>query len=173
VRTALVGLERERERLERDLAAAQSRDVTCPGGIEEIVNELVARQPLRGLESGEAEERKAVVRTFLRGVTINRKAGQATLTWFRLPAIQNVGLKVGGAEGSRTPDPKTASLVLSQLSYSPTRRITLQGARTPCQDLRLVPGAGVEPARPYGHWILSPAWLPLHHPGPILATAPP
>jgi hypothetical protein len=26
----------------------------------------------------------------------------------------------GGAEGDRTPDPKTASLVLSQLSYSPT-----------------------------------------------------
>src|SRR2546426_7107512 len=77
----------------------------------------------------------------------------------------------GGAEGSRTPDPKTASLVLSQLSYSPTRRITLQGARTPCQDLRLVPGAGVEPARPHGHWILSPAWLPLHHPGPILTNA--
>jgi hypothetical protein len=25
----------------------------------------------------------------------------------------------GGAEGDRTPDPKTASLVLSQLSYSP------------------------------------------------------
>jgi hypothetical protein len=65
------------------------------------VNELVAAlASLREvLESGEAEERKAVVRTFLRGVTINRKAGQATLTWFRLPAIQNVGLKVGGAEG--------------------------------------------------------------------------
>src|SRR3990172_4670135 len=27
---------------------------------------------------------------------------------------------LGGAEGDRTPDPKTASLVLSQLSYSPT-----------------------------------------------------
>ena len=27
---------------------------------------------------------------------------------------------IGGAEGDRTPDPKTASLVLSQLSYSPT-----------------------------------------------------
>ena len=27
--------------------------------------------------------------------------------------------KIGGAEGARTPDPKTASLVLSQLSYSP------------------------------------------------------
>jgi hypothetical protein len=34
--------------------------------------------------------------------------------------------KIGGAEGSRTPDPKTASLVLSQLSYSPTRKVTLQ-----------------------------------------------
>ena len=29
---------------------------------------------------------------------------------------------LGGAEGDRTPDPKTASLVLSQLSYSPTIR---------------------------------------------------
>ena len=29
-------------------------------------------------------------------------------------------LFLGGAEGDRTPDPKTASLVLSQLSYSPT-----------------------------------------------------
>src|SRR3989442_11481376 len=83
----------------------------------------------------------------------------------------SVAGRSGGAEGARTPDPKTASLVLSQLSYSPTRRITLQGARTPCQDLRLVPGAGVEPARPHGHWILSPAWLPLHHPGPILTNA--
>jgi hypothetical protein len=28
-------------------------------------------------------------------------------------------ITLGGAEGDRTPDPKTASLVLSQLSYSP------------------------------------------------------
>ncbi len=34
---------------------------------------------------------------------------------------------LGGAEGDRTPDPKTASLVLSQLSYSPI--IFLQRAR--------------------------------------------
>ena len=33
----------------------------------------------------------------------------------------------GGAEGIRTPDPKTASLVLSQLSYSPTASATLPG----------------------------------------------
>ena len=65
----------------------------------------------------------------------------------------------GGAEGIRTPDPKTASLVLSQLSYSPTRRITLPGGAEGCQGwcrgLVLVPGAGFEPARPYGHGVLS------------------
>jgi hypothetical protein len=41
VRAELVGLERERERVERDLAAAQAPDVT-PTGIEVIVHELVA-----------------------------------------------------------------------------------------------------------------------------------
>lgn len=29
----------------------------------------------------------------------------------------------------------------------------------------LVPGAGVEPARPFGQGILSPVCLPFHHPG--------
>src|SRR5262245_6980284 len=69
---------------------------------------------------------EAVVRAFLRGIMIGQKAGQATLAWLRLPSLQSAGLKIGGAEGSRTPDPKTASLVLSQLSYSPTRRNNLQ-----------------------------------------------
>jgi hypothetical protein len=80
-----------------------------------------------------------------------------------VPPATDFICKVGGAEGSRTPDPKTASLVLSQLSYSPTRGITLQGRSEGCQGM--VPGAGVEPARPCGHQILSLAWLPLHHPG--------
>jgi hypothetical protein len=39
-----------------------------------------------------------------------------------LRKARNPASKYGGAEGSRTPDPKTASLVLSQLSYSPTER---------------------------------------------------
>jgi len=48
---------------------------------------VVALAKLRDvLEAGEPEERKGVVRTFLRGITINKKADQATLTWFRLPA---------------------------------------------------------------------------------------
>jgi hypothetical protein len=33
--------------------------------------------------------------------------------------LANPLITLGGAEGDRTPDPKTASLVLSQLSYSP------------------------------------------------------
>src|SRR3989449_11404671 len=37
-----------------------------------------------------------------------------------LRRLRNPASEIGGAEGSRTPDPKTASLVLSQLSYSPT-----------------------------------------------------
>src|SRR6266571_3572547 len=48
--------------------------------------------------------------------------------WLTSPAPRPYSCS-GGAEGSRTPDPKTASLVLSQLSYSPTRPFTLQAGR--------------------------------------------
>ena len=51
-------------------------------------------------------------------------------------------MKIGGAEGIRTPDPKTASLVLSQLSYSPTRGLTVQAARFSCQEQRYGAGGG-------------------------------
>ena len=112
VRAALVGLERERERLERDLAAPQARDVTSPGGIGGTVEELVAAlAKLRDvLEAGEPEERKAVVRTFLRGITIDRKAGRATLSWLRLPALQNVGLKLVELRGVEPLTPRLPAL---------------------------------------------------------------
>ena len=58
----------------------------------------------------------------------------------------------GGAEGIRTPDPKTASLVLSQLSYSPTRGLTVQGARTSCQELRFGAGGGIRTRTPLRAW---------------------
>src|SRR4029453_6345953 len=51
----------------------------------------------------------------------DRKADEAGHAAVVPPATDFI-CKVGGAEGSRTPDPKTASLVLSQLTYSPTRR---------------------------------------------------
>src|SRR6185503_4661152 len=66
----------------------------------------------------------------------------------------------GGAEGIRTPDPKTASLVLSQLSYSPTRGVTVQGRLRPCQgkpvSFEMVPEVGFEPTRPCGQRFLRP-----------------
>src|SRR5262249_55558213 len=57
--------------------------------------------------------------------------------------------KIGGAEGIRTPDPKTASLVLSQLSYSPTRGITVQAARFSCQGQRYGAGGGSRTRTPF------------------------
>jgi hypothetical protein len=77
-----------------------------------IVSELVtALAKLRAvLESREAEERKAVVRSFLRGITINKKADQATLTWFRLPALQNVGLKLVELRGVEPLTPRLPAL---------------------------------------------------------------
>jgi hypothetical protein len=104
---------------------------------------------------------------------IRSSEGPETAAGLRM--ARNPASKFGGAEGSRTPDPKTASLVLSQLSYSPTRApryrpvagIVKEG-RKGSKAGRLVPGAGVEPARPYGHSILNRARLPLRHPGAIL-----
>jgi hypothetical protein len=69
------------------------------------------------LAAGEPEERKAVVRAFLQEIKIEKTKRQAVLRRHRLPRVDEP--KDGGAEGARTPDPKTASLVLSQLSYSP------------------------------------------------------
>ena len=39
------------------------------------------------LAAGEPEERKAVVRAFLREIRIDKATGQATLCWFRLPRV--------------------------------------------------------------------------------------
>lgn len=36
----------------------------------------------------------------------------------------------------------------------------------------MVPGAGFEPARPYGQWILNPSCLPFHHPGQAVTPYP-
>jgi hypothetical protein len=111
-RAGRVGLERERERLERELTAAQAWDAKPDGGNEPNRERVVmALAKLRAvLESREPEERKAVVRSFLRGITINKKADQATLTWFRLPALQNVGLKLVELRGVEPLTPRLPAL---------------------------------------------------------------
>jgi hypothetical protein len=116
---ALSALERRRQRLEDGVGALQAQMLEGflveLGGFGKV---LVAR---------EAQERKTVVRCFLKGIRIESETRQAVLEWYRLP--RSSFLKNGGAEGARTPDPKTASLVLSQLSYSPTASSSLPSGR--------------------------------------------
>ena len=111
MRAALVGLERDRERVERELIAAQAREVTS-ADIEAVTGELVAAlgKVRDVLEAGEPEERKAVVRSFIRGITIDRNANRATLRWFRLPVPPNVGLKMVELRGVEPLTPRLPAL---------------------------------------------------------------
>ena len=68
-----------------------AQTLTGPGGLRSAQPDATPAQP-------------AAPRTHARGYGLRR----------------NPARRFGGAEGARTPDPKTASLVLSQLSYSPT-----------------------------------------------------
>jgi hypothetical protein len=69
VRSALVGLERERERLEKDLACANERRRAREDRREQAIASLLESlgNVRHVLEAGSAAERKAVVRTFLDG----------------------------------------------------------------------------------------------------------
>src|SRR5438445_10259621 len=62
VRSALVGLERERERLEKELARANERAHPREDRREQAITDLLERleNVRQVLESGSAEERKAV-----------------------------------------------------------------------------------------------------------------
>jgi DNA invertase Pin-like site-specific DNA recombinase len=103
VRAALVGLERERERLGHELAAARARGSYGSGRVEVIADELVsALNRLRDiLNGGTSEERKAVVRAFLHGITIDKttRAGDASVVSPAAPG--RCTCHVGGAEGIR------------------------------------------------------------------------
>jgi hypothetical protein len=50
------------------------------------------------------------------------------------------------------------------IGRSGTPGVWTQGGRN-SGERRWVPGAGFEPARPFGQWILSPPRLPFRHPG--------
>ena len=94
-------LERERERLEKDLARANERARPQTDRREPVIAELLdsLRDVRRMLEAGSAEERKAVVRSFLHGIRIDKEKRQATLRWYRLPRDASVKLvAVGGIE---------------------------------------------------------------------------
>src|SRR5258705_4168890 len=88
--------------------------------------------PARASGSGDPEEPVAVVRAFLQEIRIEKTTRQAVCRWHRLPRVGECGI-FGGAEGARTPDPKTASLVLSHRSYSPTAPLSLTWMAFFCQ----------------------------------------
>ena len=114
VRAALVGL--ERERLETDLARAQERACPREDRREQVIADLVESlgNVRHVLEAGSAEERKAVVRTFLDGIRIDKEKRQAILRWYRLPrdasAVKLVA--VGGIELDRPPTTEEETLPL-------------------------------------------------------------
>ena len=65
-------------------SSSVERPVTDRG---RLVAEPVASLPSvrEVLAAGEPEERKAVVRSFLAGIRVDRAAGRAVLRWYRLP----------------------------------------------------------------------------------------
>src|SRR5207253_6678193 len=100
LRAALIRLERERESLETELAAMTAR-MAAPEASEQIADELIESltRSREVLEAGEPEERKALVRAFLRGIEIRKSSRQALLAWYRLPNPDNLSVKLVAPRG--------------------------------------------------------------------------
>src|SRR5439155_12735510 len=100
VRAALVDLKGERRGLEGQLAASVDR-VATPAHTEEIIDSLLdALGSVRDvLEAGDAEERRQLVRLFLRGIEIRKPARQAIVTWYRVPNGGERSLKLVAPRG--------------------------------------------------------------------------
>ena len=52
------------------------------------------------LDAGTAQERKALVRSFLAGIRVQKATRQAVLEWFRLPRLPAVSLKMVELRGA-------------------------------------------------------------------------
>ncbi len=86
VRSALAELERERQRVEAEVRASKARAVgedELEGRVQSLIDGLAGVRDI--LRAGESEERKAVVRGFLKGITIDVDNRRAILQWYRLP----------------------------------------------------------------------------------------
>jgi hypothetical protein len=92
----LAQFETDRQRLEIQVATPRRRAVSGPAMVEAVADQLL--ETLRSvpgiLESADAEERKAVVRAFLARIRIEKTTRQAVLSWFRLPRLDGVSLKL-------------------------------------------------------------------------------
>ena len=100
MRAALAQLERDRARLERDLAEARRRAAGNDPRADVVTTMLESLGNVRDvLATGSPEERKSVVRTFLQSIRIDAAKRQAVLRWYRVPTDVSVKLvAVGGIE---------------------------------------------------------------------------
>ena len=100
VRLALVALEREREGREAELAETTARAAGM-GDPEATVNALLESlsRSRDVLAAGDVEERRGLVRMFLRGIEIQKRARQAILSWYRLQTGDTVSLKLVAPRG--------------------------------------------------------------------------
>ncbi len=86
------------------------------------------------LSEGTLAERRSLIKSFVKEIEV--RSGEALLR-YTIPLPQGKAcdsgpsvrpiVPIGGAEGTRTPDPLLAKQVLSQLSYSPLIELGCQG----------------------------------------------
>ena len=100
VRATLVRLERERQGLETELTDATTR-ADSPANLEAMADALMgAFTSSPGvLATGDPEERKRLTRAFLHGIEIRKNTRQAVVSWYRLPAPDNLSVKLVAPRG--------------------------------------------------------------------------
>ena len=110
VRGRLAELEREGTRLQAELERSRAVRIQ-PGDLSATIQDLIGaleRFP-QVLESGNNEERKAVVRAFLQKIRVEKATRQATLRWYRLPRT-DVSLKMVELRGLEPLTPRLPAL---------------------------------------------------------------
>ena len=110
VRGRLAELEREEARLQDELERNRSVP-TPPGDLSATIHDLIGaleRFP-EVLESGNDEERKAIVRAFLQEIRVEKGTRQAILSWYRLPRT-DVSLKLVELRGLEPLTPRLPAL---------------------------------------------------------------
>jgi DNA invertase Pin-like site-specific DNA recombinase len=111
VTTKLAELERDRRFLEIELARVRIQAAAEPADLTTIVDKLLdaLSRLAEVLATGEPKERKALVRTFLQEITVEKTTGQATLNWYRLPRV-NESLKLVELRGLEPLTPRLPAL---------------------------------------------------------------
>src|SRR5262245_12381941 len=86
--------------ISRAMATARTRPTHVQGRADVVDAMLASLSDIRKVrDAGAPEERKAMVRNFLRAIRIEKVHGRAVLCWYRLPEASYVKLvAVGGIE---------------------------------------------------------------------------